>query len=163
MLDGDVLDRKAQLHLLDLTTAVFEFNKLSIRGLEDDALSIALQSPAARRGIDKAIVLSALISALLQNLLYQQSVLARRDDVQGRKLDPNRMKVCLDDWLAKAQREMLAADRFAAHLPELPPAPSIVEVEIGDHAGQVVVNQVYLPAELSAPVMAKMAAAQIRV
>jgi hypothetical protein len=158
-LESDMLDRKAQLHLLEATTAIMAFNRLCVRGYEDDALSIVMNSPPAMQGIDKTIVMSSLFCGLLQNLLYQQSVLAGRDGVQVRKFDPARMKTCIEDWLGKARRAMLAPDTYAALMPDLPSPAILAEADIADHPGQLVVNQVYLPVDLAGPVMARMAAA----
>lgn len=158
-LDDGTLDRKAQLHLLEMSTAILAFNKLCIRAFEDDALPIVLHSPAAMHGIDKTIVMTSLLCGLLQNLLYQSAVMAGSVGQPIRKVEASRMKNCLDDWLGKARRAMLAPNRFAELLPDLPAPAILAEADIADHRGQLVVNQVYLPVDLAQPVVNRLAAA----
>jgi hypothetical protein len=158
-LGDDTLAREAQLHLLEMTTAILAFNKLCIRGFEDDALSIVLHSPAAMQGIDKTIVMTSLFCGLLQNLLYQNAAMAGSVGQPIRKVEASRMKNCLDDWLGKARRAMLAPDRFEQMMPDVPSPALLAEADIADHRGQLVLNQVYLPVDLAQPVANRLAAA----
>lgn len=162
VLPGDALDRKAQLHLLEMTTAIHSFNTLCIAGHEDDALPIALQSHGARDSLDKAIVMSAHFCATLHNLLYQHTVLSGSPEQKKRGPDAAKMTKTIVEWNTKAKQSMLLKDRFNFHYPDVAVPVILAEAETVDHQGQLVVNQVYLPVELAQPVMAKMAAAQVR-
>lgn len=158
-IEMETLDRKAQLHLLEMTTAILAFNKLCIRGFEDDALSIVMHSPAAAQGIDKTIVMTSLFCALLQNLLYQNAVMTGSVGQPIRKVEASRMKNCLDDWFGKARRAMLAPHRFDEMMPDIPSPAILADADIADHRGQLVVNHVYLPFDLAQPVISRLAAA----
>ena len=162
LLPGDVLDRKAQLHLLEMTTAIHSFNTLCVAGHDDDALPIALQSHTARDSVDKTIVISAFFCATLQNLLYQQAILTGSPAEKKRGPDAARMKKNLADWSIKAKQVMIAKDRYDYHFPDVVAPVGMAEPEIAEHLGQLVVNHVYLPVELAQPVMTRMAAAQGR-
>ncbi len=162
VLPGDVLDRKAQLHLLEMATAIHSFNTMCIASHEENALPIALQSPGARDSVDKVIVMSAHFCGTLHNLVYQQAVLSGSPEQKKKGPDAAKMKQTIAEWSVKAKQAMLAKDRFDFHYPDVAGPVFIAETETADHQGQLVVNQVYLPVELAQPVMAKMAAAQAR-
>lgn len=158
----EALDRTAQLHLLELTTAISSFNTLCFDSHQEGALQIAFQSKTARDSVDRAIVLSSYFCGVLDNLIYQNAAATAKAGTKARETDPVRMQRCIDDWSTKAKQAMLAKDRFDFYLPVVPAPILLAETEVADHAGQVVVNQVYLPVELATPVLAKMAATQGR-
>ena len=151
--EGDALDNRAQLHLFELATTIMRFNGLFWAAYTDGALSMAVQSETARIDIDRIIALSAIMGGLVDNLLAGE--VTRR--ASGTAVGVQAARQNLAVWVKRAREAMIEPARWDMLVPGFAWPISVVEVGIADHAGQLVVNHVYLPAVLAKPVMETMA------
>lgn len=142
--DG-VLDRTAQLHLLDLTSAIMRLNTMYALAHKDDALAVALHAKASRGDIDRVVVLAGFLSAMLGNMID----MAYATQNGGRTPSSDQMYRKLDACGHAAHRAMLDPEMFDALAPKFDWPLMLVEAEEDDQAGQLFVNQVYLPADIA--------------
>lgn len=152
-------DNSAQVALLDLTTAVLHVNSLCFEGHRDGALGVAVQSPAMREAVDGVIVRAAFFVAFFENLLASLPHYTGTPEQRAKPFDLEAMRRVLDGRLEIARGAMLDPTRLDALLPNSRWPHLGVELGMPDHAGQQIVNEVYLPKDLAEPVMAKLAEA----
>jgi hypothetical protein len=156
--EGKVVDPQAQLLLFELATTVIRFNAMCWEAYDDGALTMALQSQTSRGDIDRIIALSGTMTGLIDNLVAGEASL----EATGRPVPAEAARQKLYGWLNRAREAMVEPARFEALAPKLAWPVSVVEMGVADHAGQLVVNHVYLPEQLAKPIMETMAREQAK-
>lgn len=151
---------KLQLSMLDMTSAITKINMRYAMASKDDALTIALQSPAFTTELDCVIVLSAVIGTLIDTMirvqpLYEASARGEPADFQ---FDADKER--LARAIARARTSMLDPAALQSLIPALPWPMLGVEMGADDHEGQIVFNEVYFPEVYAKPLMARVAQMQ---
>lgn len=135
-----------QLKLIELMGVVLSLNRRCLSAHKDDALSIALQSEETADDVDQLIVQSAVAAALLGSLVIEQS----KGPMERVPPAADLLKHCdtIVTALARARSHVLEPVTFERRIPKLNWPVVASEFIVEPHAGERMLNDVYVPAGL---------------
>lgn len=144
------LDPAAQLHLQSLLAQIMDLNRYCQQAYKDDALGVALQSPAFPVRIDRIIAGTAFFAGFFERVALARPYFGASPMRALPMSEMARLADSAERHRLMAIDVMLAPATFGELVPRSGAAVGI-ETTWTAHAGEKIVNEVYFPADGATP------------
>lgn len=149
-----------QIALFDMTSAVMHVNTQYLLAAKDNALAIAMQSPMLIANLDGCIVRSGVLGTLIDTMIQVQPQFEAFVRGEPHDFHFDLQKERLTRAVARARASILRPETLQSHMPQLNWPMLAIETAMDDHPGQIVIGEIYFPAQYATPMLEQAARKQ---